>query len=83
MIWDAVGKENFDELNELFHIFYENFEGFKIYNVLQSLKQGEDTPQTRIYRELARRRDEIMDKMRKHNMIRQESQEEKKKTEKK
>ena len=27
IIWDEVGKENFDQLNELFNIYYENFNG--------------------------------------------------------
>jgi hypothetical protein len=67
IIYDEVGKENFDELNSLFSIFYENFNGFKIYRLIDSLKKNEDTEQTRIYYDLLDRKNAILDKMRKYN----------------
>ncbi len=73
IIWDEVGKENFDELNKLFHIYYENFSGMKIYSLLNSLKNGEDTNQTRVYKSLLEKRDEILAKMRKHSMLKKET----------
>lgn len=72
IIWDKVGKENFDALNELFHVFYENFEGYKIYGLLQSRAKGEVTEQTKVYDEICRRRDEILKKMRLHSMMNEE-----------
>ena len=74
IIWDKVGKENFDALNELFHEFHEHFSGYKIYGVLQSLMNQEKTEQTKIYFDLYRRSQEIMEKMRKHSML-QEAEE--------
>ena len=68
IILNKVGKENFDELNNLFNIFYENFQGFKIYNLLQSLKDKKETDQTKIYWNLIEKRDEILEKMRQHSM---------------
>ena len=72
IIWNKVGKENFDELNELFNIFNENFQGFKYYNLLKSLKENQDTKQTRLFKELVARRDQILDKMRKYSMLQEE-----------
>ena len=68
IILDTVGKENFDELNELFHVFYEHFSGFRIYDVISSLKNGEDTPETRIYLGLNEKKKEILQKMRLYSM---------------
>ena len=68
IIWNKVGKENFDELNELFHIFYEHFDGFKYYDLAQAIQNNEDTPQTRIYFDIMDKRDKILEKMRKYSM---------------
>ncbi|MBP5678247.1 MAG: hypothetical protein J6X28_00265 [Bacilli bacterium] len=80
VIWDAVGKENFDELNELFHIFYENFSGYKINHVLTSIMKKEETEQTKLYYDLIRKSKQILEKMRRHhmlNLMKEESEEEK------
>ncbi len=69
IIWDAVGKENFDEMNELFRIFHENFSGMRIYKVLKDKLEERDSKELQIYHDLERRRDIILDKMRKHNML--------------
>ena len=66
IIWDEVGKENFDELNQLFHVYYESFQGFKIYSLLQSLANQEDNSDTRKYYEIVDKKNEIMHKMRNH-----------------
>lgn len=73
VIWNHVGKENFDALNELFHIFIKNFDGFKFYSLMQSIQNKEDNEQTRIYFDLIQKRDEILDKMRKHSMLHEET----------
>jgi len=72
IILDEVGKENFDELNSLFEIYFENFSGFKIYNLLSDLKDNKDTEQTRIYNDLVARKDKIMEKMRTHQANKKE-----------
>ena len=83
IIWDTVGKENFDALNKLFHEFYENFSGFKIYSVLSSLQKNEETEQTRRYKDLFRRSQEILKKMRLYSMQEKPQEVEKKDPEKK
>ena len=65
-IFDEVGKENFDALNDLFTIYNENFAGLKVYSLYSALHKGEDTPATRKYYELCDKRDEILEKMIKH-----------------
>lgn len=59
-IFDTVGQKNFDELNSLFDIYYDNFSGFKIYGLLDSLKKYEDTPATRVFYNLIDRKNQIM-----------------------
>ena len=66
IILDAVGKDNFDELNGLFDTFFENFSGFKIYSLYSSLDKKEDTEQTRVFNELIEKRDIILEKMNNH-----------------
>ena len=68
IIWNKVGKDNFDELNSLFDIYFKNFSGMKIYSLYSSLKKNEDNEMTRIYYELINRRDIIMTRMREYNM---------------
>lgn len=79
IIWNKAGKENFDELNNLFRIFNENFQGFKYYELLNSLKDNQDNKLTKIYKELVEKRDQILDKMRKHSMMQELTSEEKSK----
>lgn len=72
VIWDEVGKENFDALNDLFRTYNEHFGGFGIYNLLNDIRNKKDTERTRIYYDLVRKRDEILDKMNKHSMLREQ-----------
>jgi len=64
LLFAEVGKENFEELNSLFEIFYENFGGAKIYRVAQSLAANDDTEETRLFNSLRVRSEEILEKMR-------------------
>ncbi len=64
IIFDEVGKENFEELNSLFDIYFKNFSGFKIYNLLDDLKSNKDTELTKVYYDLVNKKNKIMDKMR-------------------
>ena len=76
VLFDEVGKENFDKLNSLFAIFNENFSEFKYYNLLDSIKKEEDTPQTRLYFDLIRQRDEILRKMEEYKMLNEQDKKE-------
>ena len=63
LLLDKVGKENFEQLNELFHIFNDNFGGVSIYNLKKDLSDGVETERTIIYDDLKRKRDEILNNM--------------------
>lgn len=78
IIRNEVGKDNFDELNSLFEIYYTNFSGFKIYSLLADLKDNKDTEQTRIYHDLVDRKNIIMEKMHKFKEKQNESSYERK-----
>ena len=79
IILDKVGKENFNELNSLFKIFYENFKGMEFYRLVKSLNNKEDTEKTRIYYNLIERRNIILERMKNHSEKKElTSQEEKK-----
>ena len=67
VIFNSVGKENFDELNSLFDTYFKHFGGTKIYNLYKALDKKEDNEQTRVYYDLCEKRDKILDKMRLHN----------------
>ncbi len=67
VIFDAVGKENFDELNGLFKVFEQNLYSQEKYEQLErSLDTKEDNEMTRLYYSLIEKRDEILEKMRAH-----------------
>lgn len=63
-ILDEAGRENFEELNDLFAVYYKEFSGMQYYSLAYSLKNNEDTSQTRKFYEVLDKKDEIMDKMR-------------------
>lgn len=69
IIWNEVGKENFDELNSLFKIFNDNFSGMRVYSVLADLKNNIDNEKTRLYNSLIIRRDEILEKMKNYKKL--------------
>lgn len=63
-IWNKVGKENFDELNNLFNIYYQNIGGYNYYALNQSLSKREDNDLTKVYYDLIKKKDKIMDNIR-------------------
>jgi hypothetical protein len=66
VIWDRVGKENFDALNDLFHDFNEVFTQ-RVYGRLQGdLKANRDTVLVRTYNEMKARRDAILKAMKEY-----------------
>lgn len=66
IIIDEVGKENFEELNNLFQIFYKHFAGAKLYGLLDDLKNNQQTKEVEIYTDLINKRDIILKKMREY-----------------
>jgi hypothetical protein len=64
IIFNEVGKENFDELNSLIIEFYNNFKEMRIYKLLSALNNNEDNEMTRIYYDLLDRRDKVLENMR-------------------
>ena len=63
VLFDRVGKENFEELNKLFHEFYFMFGGFAYYSLIDDLKSKKETKLTEKFFELQTRRDEILANM--------------------
>lgn len=74
IIYNAVGKENFDELNSLFVIHNEYFSGLKYYSLLKDLKEKKDNENTRIYFDLLERKNKILSKMEKNYQLYIQSQ---------
>lgn len=69
ILYDAVGKENLEELNQLFHEYYDNFYvigPFAMLKVYEDLQNNIDTPETIKYKELKSRRDVILANMKEH-----------------
>ena len=64
VIYDKVGKENFDELNELFHDFYKNFKGNKYYKLMNSLQNKEKNIDTEVFYKIIEKRNQILNNMR-------------------
>lgn len=63
-IFNEVGKENFEDLNNLFAIYNEHFSGeFTIYKVLGDIKENKETNLTKLYFELMDKQHEIVEKM--------------------
>ena len=63
LIFDAVGKENFDSLNKLFELHVSYFGQANYYNLLKDLEKGEETDRTRIYGKIKELRDMILERM--------------------
>ena len=70
VIFNEVGKNNFDNLNSLFAIYNEHFGGMKFYNLVSSLNSNQETEQTKIYYDLVKQRDEILKNMRCYSSMR-------------
>lgn len=63
VIFDKVGKENFDELSSLFKVFNEHFSEFKWYKFLSDRQEGIVNEDTKVFESLISKRDEILAKM--------------------
>jgi len=62
-LFNAVGKENFESFNKLFHEFYELFPGMSFYSVIQSINKKEETEQTKKFYELVEKRNKVLKSM--------------------
>ena len=69
VIFDLVGKENFDELNQLFPEFEKYFGGLKILNWISAVKEGRETELTKKRKDIERRRNEILERMIEYSKI--------------
>ena len=66
IIFQAVGKENFEQLALLCTSFYKRFPGSKINSLLSSLSNGIMDEDTQFYLECIEKRDTILQSMREH-----------------
>ena len=68
IIHNAVGKENFEELNQLFYEYNEHFNiGLGILQVYEDLENNVETELTKKFKDLVARRNNILAKMEEHN----------------
>lgn len=63
-ILDVVGEKNFNDLNDLFDIYFENLSGLKKMQLLDDIKNNRTTNLTIKYYEIVDKSKEIMDRMR-------------------
>lgn len=66
-LFEVIGKENFEELNQLFGIFYEHFGNKIMLQVYEDLKNNVETEETKKIKEIMSKRDEIIKRMEEHN----------------
>ena len=70
VLFDVIGKENFEALNELFNEHHKHFSGFQIYQLYEDLQKGIETEKTQKYKELVTRREQILLKMEEYSQKR-------------
>lgn len=63
IIWNKVGKENFDRLNDLFHEFSEAFPEFRYYKLIDDMINNLDSELVRKFNEIKDKRDMILEAM--------------------
>lgn len=63
IIYNAVGKENFEALNNLFHTFRESFDQVGYHSVMLSIRDGKETAQTKKFDRIIEKRNEILASM--------------------
>jgi len=59
-IKNAVGNQNFEDFNSLFHVHNETLSGFEFYNMYEDMQAKRDTNRTRVFHSLVNKRDEIL-----------------------
>ena len=73
ILFDVVGKENFEALNQLFHEYHENFNGFIRLQVYEDIKNGIETEKTKKLKEIVERKNIIIAQMEEHSKKRKSS----------
>jgi len=68
IIFDKVGEENFNALNNLFYKFCECFQGYSFYEALNDKKNNRDTELSKAYDEIIGERDEILSRMEEYSL---------------
>lgn len=63
IIFDSIGKENFDALNELLFVAYEQFGELKYLSVVRDLVYDRKTKKVQLYNKLLMERDNILNRM--------------------
>lgn len=66
-LFEIVGKENFESLNELFHIFYKEFSGANYYSLMNDLIEKKETENTKKYTEIKRKSAQIFEAMQEYS----------------
>lgn len=62
-IFNACGEENFNKLNELFHLFKDKWPGLKTMRLYEDLQNKIDNESTKTFYEIINKRDEILTSM--------------------
>ena len=75
IIWDRVGKENFDALNDLFQIFHKKFPEKEFRRLNTELSNKEETERTKLFREIVEQKIEILKRMEKYSMLQEQKDE--------
>lgn len=63
LIYDTVGEQNFNELNELINIYYKYFPDEISYELYEDLENEIENEKTKIYYELEKQKDKILSNM--------------------
>ena len=64
IIFDVCGKENFDNLNQLFHIFKDKWlPAFKVIKLYEDLKNKVENDDTKQFNEIIDKRNKILNSM--------------------
>ena len=66
-LFEVVGKENFESLNELFHEFYKEFSGANYYSLMNDLIEKRETERTKKRAEIIMKKDKIFEAMQEHS----------------
>lgn len=60
IIYEEVGRENFENFNDLINYFFKEYEGINYINLSEDLKLGKETDLTRKYQEILNKKNVIL-----------------------
>ena len=63
-LFEKVGEDNFNALNDLFSVFDEHFSGMKYYSLMSDLHNEKETENVRIFTDIVQKRNVILENMR-------------------